>query len=247
MQGNTYAIVYQPMICSLIHKEVMIHAEKLRPVQYLILPFPLKTVIMLQVHHRQKAIEGIICAMTMILCYGDSLTAGYGVESRYSYPSRLQERLLSQGFPHRVVNAGVSGDTTAQALSRLGRYIPSKPEIAIVTLGANDGLGGYDLGMMRNNLEDMVQRLQRAGTTVILSGMEIPAGFDMEYVSAFSQVYPQLAAEHDLPFIPSFLAGVAGIPEHNLMDGFHPNEIGYGIILENVWRVLLPLLENREQ
>jgi acyl-CoA thioesterase I len=178
----------------------------------------------------------------MILCYGDSLTAGYGVSDQASYPTRLQQRLRTEGFTHRVVNAGVSGDTTAGALDRLGRFMSTKPRIAIVTLGANDGLGGQNLGVMQNNLEDIIQRLDRANVQVILGGMELPMGYDLDYISAFAQVYPRLAQEHNIPLIPSFLAGVAGIPEHNLMDGFHPNETGYAIILENVWRVLYPLL-----
>ncbi|MBF0453737.1 MAG: arylesterase [Magnetococcales bacterium] len=181
----------------------------------------------------------------VILCYGDSLTAGFGVDAQEAYPARLQKRLQAEGFPHRVVNAGVSGDTTAGALSRLGWAMRAKPTLAIVTLGANDGLRGQSITAMEENLEQIILRLQKAGVQILLGGMKIPPNYGKEYTTAFAEVYPRLAKKHHLPLLPFFLAGVAGEPAYTLEDGIHPNAQGYGLILETVWRGVLPLL-NRE-
>ncbi|MBF0446976.1 MAG: arylesterase [Magnetococcales bacterium] len=178
----------------------------------------------------------------VILCYGDSLTAGYGVSSEASYPALLQKRLHEKGFTHRVVNAGVSGDTTAGALNRLSWSLKANPTIAIVTLGANDGLRGLDLDAMTDNLDQIILRLENAGVQVILSGMKIPPNYGQEYTSAFAQVYPTLAKKHNIPLLPFFLAGVAGEPDLTLEDGIHPNEAGYALIFEQVWSILQPLL-----
>jgi acyl-CoA thioesterase I len=179
----------------------------------------------------------------VILCFGDSLTAGYGVPTPASYPARLQEKLFEEGYLYRVVNAGVSGDTTAGALSRLGWVMKSKPVIAIVTLGANDGLRGQDLGAMKRNLQKIIHKLQEADVKILLGGMMIPPNYGKEYTQQFARTYLDLALERDLPLIPFFLEGVAGETAFTLTDGIHPNEAGYGIILENVWKHLLPLLE----
>ena len=180
----------------------------------------------------------------VILCFGDSLTAGFGVPSGADYPALLQARLRQRGFPHRVVNAGVSGDTTAGARNRLDWVLRSNPVIAIVTLGANDGLRGLDPGQMHDNLSEIVARLQKSGVQVILGGMKLPPNYGKAFTHRFAAVYPALAQARDVAFIPFFLADVAGRPEFNLDDGIHPNARGYQIVLENIWRILEPLLVN---
>jgi acyl-CoA thioesterase I len=178
----------------------------------------------------------------VILCFGDSLTAGFGVSAKEAYPARLQQRLIEEGFPHRVVNAGLSGDTTAGALSRLTWSLKANPTLAIVTLGANDGLRGQDIAAMKKNLTQIIQQLKKAKVQIILGGMKIPPNYGLEYTNAFAKVYPELAQEHSLPLIPFFLEGVAGNQALTLSDGIHPNETGYSLILENVWKTLSPLL-----
>ncbi len=174
----------------------------------------------------------------IILCFGDSLTAGYGVAPGRDYPALLQKHLQTHGFPHRVVNAGLSGDTTAGALQRLGWSLKSKPAIAIVVLGANDGLRGLNLEAMRQNLIQITQQLQAAGVQVILGGMRIPPNYDPEYVARFAAIYPQVAEATQVELIPFFLAGVAGKPQLNQGDGIHPNGDGYRVIAETIWNFL---------
>lgn len=178
----------------------------------------------------------------VILCFGDSLTAGFGVDADRSYPSLLQQRLDQRGLSYRVVNAGVSGDTTGGALSRLNWVMKSKPVLAIVSLGANDGFRGQSVPRMKANLERIIQSLKQEGVRVILGGMRLPPNYGASYVGAFEAVYPDLAAANDLPLIPFLLEGVAGRPELNQGDGIHPLAAGYEIVLENVWTVLEPLL-----
>lgn len=182
-------------------------------------------------------------AAPVILCFGDSLTAGFGVEAGASYPDLLAKRLRAEGLPHRVVNAGVSGDTTAGALRRLDWVLRAKPSLAVVTLGANDGLRGLDIDAMRDNLAGIIRRLQDAGVRVVLGGMRIPPNYGAPYTERFAAVYPQLARETGVALIPFFLEGVAGHPQLNQGDGIHPNAPGYRVVLENVWRVLRPLIE----
>ena len=181
----------------------------------------------------------------MILCFGDSLTEGFGVPTPASYPSRLQQRLQQEGFRHRVINAGISGDTTQGALSRLPWLLQKHPKItiAIVTLGANDGLWGMELTSMQNNLEAIIKQLLAHDTEILLGGMQIPTDHSEDYAVDFSKVYPHLAARHKLPLIPFFLSGVANNPHLTLSDCLHPNANGYEVVFENVWKHLLPMLE----
>ncbi|MEO5351634.1 MAG: arylesterase [Magnetococcus sp. XQGC-1] len=177
-----------------------------------------------------------------ILCLGDSLTAGYGVPAEASYPALLQDRLRKEGHAHQVINAGVSGDTTAGGLRRLEWLLRSKPAIAIVALGANDGLRGLNLQEMKQNLTEIIHRLQQAGVRPILAGIRIPPNYGRSYGEQFAAVYTELAQEKGIAFIPFLLERVATRPELNQEDGIHPNAAGYRQVLENVWPVLLPLL-----
>jgi acyl-CoA thioesterase-1 len=179
----------------------------------------------------------------VIVALGDSLTAGLGVEPADNYPSKLQRKLDAGGYKYRVVNAGVSGDTSAQGLGRLGLIRALRPALVILALGANDGLRGLPMESTRGNLENIITELQRDGARVVLAGMMIPPNYGPEYARAFRDMFPELAKKYRVPSIPFLLQGVAGDPALNQPDGVHPTAQGYDIVADNVWRVLKPLLK----
>ncbi|MBI4082141.1 MAG: arylesterase [Candidatus Lambdaproteobacteria bacterium] len=181
----------------------------------------------------------------VIVALGDSLTAGFGLPEEQSYPALLQERLRQRGYPHRVVNAGVSGDTSAGALARMGWLLRQRVDLLIVCLGANDGLRGLATDQLRENLARIIEQGQAAGARVILAGMRMPLNYGPAYTRAFAAVYPALARRYGVALIPFLLEGVAAQPALNLPDGIHPNAQGQRIVLENVWRVLEPLLSEK--
>lgn len=180
-----------------------------------------------------------------IVAFGDSLTAGLGVRADESYPAQLQKRLDALEYPYRVINAGVSGDTTAGGLRRVPWILNNKPALVILELGANDGLRGLDVDQTKNNLQQIVERLRGAGTTVVLAGMKLPPNYGRDYITRFEAIYPALAQEYQLPLIPFFLEGVGGASSLNQADGIHPTKEGYEIIVEQVLRVLKPVLSKR--
>ncbi|MBF0154258.1 MAG: arylesterase [Magnetococcales bacterium] len=177
-----------------------------------------------------------------ILCFGDSLTEGFGVSRDESYPSLLQQRLRDHGYAHQVINAGVSGETTGDALERLGRMLRFQSDIVIVALGANDAFMGVPCTIMASNLAEIIVAFQNAGSRVILAGLSIPGIFGVRDSQALSDVFPQLAKRYNIALIADFLAGVPGQRRYNLVDGFHPNGAGYRLIMENVWTTLQPCL-----
>jgi len=177
-----------------------------------------------------------------IVAFGDSLTSGLGVAQEEAYPAQLQRRLDAAGYRYRVINAGVSGDTTAGGVRRVEWVLNSKPSIVILELGANDGLRGIDLAHTRANLETIIQRLQAAGVTVVLAGMKLPPNYGRDYTARFAALYPELAAKHRLSVMPFFLEGVAAREALNQADGIHPTEAGYRMIVENLFTTLQPLL-----
>jgi acyl-CoA thioesterase I len=180
----------------------------------------------------------------VIVAFGDSLTAGYGLAVAESYPALLQKRLDERGYNYRVVNAGISGDTTAGGLSRIDEALSREGvKFMILELGANDMLRGFDLRVTKKNLAQMIERAERRGVTVVLAGMEAPTNYGEEYQRDFHNLFPELAKEHQVALIPFFLAEVGGVAELNQGDGVHPNAKGTQAVLENVWRVLEPLLE----
>lgn len=179
----------------------------------------------------------------VIVALGDSLTAGYGLAEDESYPSLLQARLQRAGYPQRVVNAGVSGDTSAGGLARLDWVLQQPVQVLIVCLGANDGLRGLDPDALRANLDAIIVRGRQAGAQVILAGMHIPTNYGPAYTRRFDAVFPALAKRHQLPFLPFLLQGVAGRPELNQADGLHPTAQGTRIVEANVWKVLKPVLD----
>ena len=177
-----------------------------------------------------------------IVAFGDSLTAGLGVGAEETYPAQLQRRLDSQGLPYRVINAGVSGDTTAGGLRRVDWVLKSRPDIVILELGANDGLRGLKLQETKANLEKIIQRCRDASVRVVLAGMKLPPNYGTEYTKSFEAIYPALAKQFRLPLIPFFLEGVAGSTSLNQPDGIHPTSEGYRIIADLVMETVTPLL-----
>lgn len=178
-----------------------------------------------------------------VVAFGDSLTAGLGVPAEQNYPSQLQAELDEQGYKYRVVNAGISGDLSAGGLSRVAQVLEHKPRVVILELGANDGLQGKSPEQLKANLSGIIQRLQAAKVTVVLTGMMAPPNYGPEYTQKFQQVYMDLAEEYKIPFVPFFLQGVGGVPELNLADGIHPTAEGYSIVVQNLLSVLEPVLQ----
>ena len=178
----------------------------------------------------------------LIVAFGDSLTAGLGVLSEEAYPARLQAHLDRAGYRLRVVNAGVSGETTAGGLRRLEWALDGDVRILILALGGNDGLRGLPIDQMRDNLAQMIGVARARGIRVLLAGMESPPNFGTAYTDAFRRVFEQLAAEHDVDFLPFLLEGVAGVPALNQEDGIHPNARGAARVAAHVWSALEPML-----
>ena len=177
-----------------------------------------------------------------IVAFGDSLTAGLGVPIEDAYPARLERRLRAEGYDYRVINAGVSGDTSAGGLRRVDWALRSRPAIAIVELGANDGLRGLPVSLMRANLAGIIERFQAAGVTVVLAGMKVPPNYGPDYSRAFAAVFSDLATHYRTPLIPFFLDGVAGVDALAQPDGLHPTSEGYRVIVDRIWPILRPLL-----
>jgi len=181
-------------------------------------------------------------ADAVIVALGDSLTAGLGVAPDETYPARLQARLTREGYVYRVVNAGVSGDTTAGGLRRVDWVLRAGPEVVIVALGANDGLRGQSPQMMRANLDEIVVRLRAARARVLLAGMRLPPNYGVEFTREFADVFPAVARRAEIAFMPFLLDGVAADPRLNLPDGIHPTAAGYQVIADRLWPYLRPLL-----
>ena len=170
----------------------------------------------------------------VVVAFGDSLTAGQRVGRSETYPAFLQREFDKRGMSFRVVNEGISGDTTAVALSRIDVAIAHQPKWVILALGANDGLRGLPLDAMERNLREIIGLFGKAGAEVVLAGMKLPRNYGPEYVRDFDGVYPRLAEELDLPLIPFLLENVAMVPELNSADGIHPNAKGNEIIARQV-------------
>lgn len=174
-----------------------------------------------------------------IVVLGDSLSAGYGLPKDAAFPARLQAQLLQRGHQLQVINAGVSGDTSAGGLARLDWTLAAKPELMIIELGANDALRGLDPQQTKQNLSAILSRLRTAGVQPLLAGMKAPRNLGEAYYSKFDRLYVELARQHQVPLYPFFLAGVAGNPQLNQADGIHPTAAGVEVIV----RGMLPLVE----
>lgn len=181
----------------------------------------------------------------VIVAFGDSLTAGYGVPAGLSYPDFLQKELDRRGYDYRVVNEGISGDTTSGGLARSGIIAAHDPEIVIICLGGNDGLRGLPPENMKENLRNIITPLLEDGVSVLLAGMMLPPNYGSEYTEAFQNAFRDLAQELDLPFIPFLLEGA--YPDYMQDDGIHPNVEGNRRVAQLVMRRLEPLLAEKQQ
>lgn len=180
-----------------------------------------------------------------ILFYGDSLTAGLGLDPNEAFPALIQQRLDSLGYSFEVVNAGLSGETTASGRNRLDWVLRQPVDIFVLELGANDGLRGIPLAETRKNLEAMIQmvRERSPGARIVLAGMELPPNMGPEYTAEFRRIFPELAEKHGTALVPFLLKGVGGVAELNQQDGIHPTAEGHMMVAETVWSVLAPVVE----
>jgi len=178
-----------------------------------------------------------------ILFLGDSLTEGLGLETEQAFPNLVDNRLKEEGYNNiSIINAGISGSTSASALERMQWYTRSHPDLVILSLGANDGLRGLSVDNMKSNLAAAIEFAQASDVKVALTGMLTPPNMGEEYTSSFAQVFPDLAEEYGLEFMPFLLQDVAGIPELNQADGIHPNIEGSRIVADHVYHFLLSLI-----
>ncbi len=182
-----------------------------------------------------------------IMAFGDSLTAGFGLAPADSFPSQLQRALEARGLPARVLNAGVSGDTTSGGLARLDWSLSDRPDMVIVALGANDALRGIDPAITRANLAAILEKLRRKKLPVLLAGAYAPPNLGREYEASFNGIFPDLAKKYDVPLYPFFLEGVVTVPSLNQGDGVHPNAEGVAVIVERITPYVVSLIESVTQ
>jgi acyl-CoA thioesterase-1 len=179
----------------------------------------------------------------VLVVFGDSLSAGYGLEAGKSFPDVMQRKLDEEKYPWRVVNLGISGDTTEGGAARIDSATSLKPEIVILELGGNDGLRGLPLKNTRENLEQMIGAFQKSGARVVLAGITLPPNYGAEYIKAFEKIYSDLAKEHKLKFIPFLLSDIVTKDLHYLQrDGIHPTAEGAEIVAGTVLRTVKPML-----
>ena len=182
-----------------------------------------------------------------VLVLGNSLAAGYGLSPDEAFPAVLQRKVDSLGWPVRIINAGLSGETSAGGLRRIDWLLRERIDVLILELGANDGLRGIDPEVTRRNLQGIIDkvRVRYPDADIILAGMQLPPNLGPDYTAAFRAIYPELARANDAHLIPFLLEGVGGVPKLNQADGIHPTAEGQRIVAENVWRVLRPVLERQ--
>ncbi len=180
-----------------------------------------------------------------ILALGDSLTEGLGLPENEAYPAQLEQALKDAGYVNaKVVNSGLSGETSSGLVNRLNWALKTKPDITILTIGANDAMRGIDVATIEKNIRTAIERLQSEGSIVVLGGMQIYDNLGNDYVKTFSDIYPKLAKDYNIAFIPFFLEGVGGVAELNQADAIHPTKEGYNrIVNNNILPVLKPTLE----
>ena len=184
-----------------------------------------------------------------LLFFGDSLTAGYGLDPAQAFPAIIQEKINARGWNFRVINAGLSGETTAGGLRRIDWVLQRPIAVLVLALGANDGLRGLPVGEAKRNLQAIIDRTKHKypQAKIVLAGMQVPTNLGQEYTTSFRTLFPDLAATNNALLIPFLLEDVAGVPALNLPDGIHPNPAGHHIIAENVWKVLEPLLQSLQE
>ena len=195
--------------------------------------------------HEQAAPEN--ASQGVIVCMGDSLTAGYGVDESEAFPALLAEKLRRDGYRYEVINAGVSGETSSGALTRLDWMLTLEPDIVILETGANDGLRGVDPNLTKHNIETIVGRLKDEGLVVVLVGMQMVRNLGPTFTKAFGAIYPDVAAAHDLILMPFMLEGVAGRAGLNQPDGIHPTAEGYRIITGNLYPYVRQAVQKHQE
>ena len=178
----------------------------------------------------------------VIAAFGDSLTAGFGVDEKESYPHQLQDLLEERGYKYRVVNYGLSGDTTSGGVERVAQVLADKPNIVILELGGNDGLRGLPVKSSTENFEKMIEQFQAAGVKVILAGITLPRNYGMDYIHEFDDMYKALAEKYKVPFIPFLLEGAAMVPGMMQKDGIHATGKGNRVVALTVLRKVEPML-----
>jgi acyl-CoA thioesterase-1 len=176
------------------------------------------------------------------VCFGDSLTAGLGLDPGQSYPEVLQRELNRRGYGYKVVNLGVSGETSQDGLARIDQALAEKPRVVVLEFGANDGLRGQPVEITERNLAQMIEALQGAAARVVLAGITLPPNYGPAYLAKFDAIFPRLAAEYKTPLIPFLLEGVGGHSDLMQQDGLHPNARGASLVAETVRRHVEPLL-----
>ncbi len=181
-----------------------------------------------------------------IIFFGNSLTAGYGLEKEQAYPNLIQKKLDALKYDFEVVNAGVSGATTSNGVSSIDWYLKEGVDLFLLELGANDGLRGINTELTERNLRAIIERVREVNkdVTIILAGMKVPPSMGQDYGEKFEEIFPKVADQMDVHLIPFFLEGVAGNPELNQADGIHPTAQGAQIVAETVWNAIKPLLDN---
>ena len=180
-----------------------------------------------------------------VLFFGDSLTAGYGLDPAQAFPALIQVKITARGWDFQVINAGLSGETTAGGLRRIDWVLQRPIAVLVLALGANDGLRGLPLADAKRNLQAIIDRTRDKypQVKIVLAGMQVPTNLGHEYTTGFRTIFPDLAAANAATLIPFLLEGVGSIPALNLADGIHPNPAGHKIIAENVWQILEPVLQ----
>jgi acyl-CoA thioesterase-1 len=179
----------------------------------------------------------------LIVCFGDSLTAGYGVDPGLSYPADMQKDLDAKGYKYRVVNMGVSGDTTKDGLARMDRVIALKPDIVVVEFGGNDGLRGLPLGDTQKNLDAIVAALKKSGTRVAIAGITLPPDYGPDYVGRFNGMYPAIAKKYGVALLPYIYKDVYGLKGYIQDDGIHATAIGNRQVAKNIEGLITPMLK----
>jgi len=174
-----------------------------------------------------------------ILAFGDSLTAGYGVDPHDSYPAQLERKLQADGYQVQVINGGISGETSSAGLNRLEWMLKTKPDLVIVETGGNDALRGVDLAITRENIAEIVRQFDESGAVVIVAGLQIIQNLGAEYTTEFAAIYPAIAEEYNAILIPFMLEGVAANPELNQADFIHPTGEGYIVIVDHIYPYIL--------
>jgi acyl-CoA thioesterase-1 len=179
----------------------------------------------------------------LLVCFGDSLTAGYGTDPGQAYPDHLQHLLDAQGFHYRVLNSGISGNTTKDGIERINRVLAKHPQIVVVEFGGNDGLRGLPIEQTEANLSDIIDRLQKSGATVALAGITLPPDYGKDYIAHFTAMYTALAKKYHVRLLPFLLQDVYGVPGDMQDDATHATAKGNKQVALNVEKLVLPLLK----